>query len=196
MWFAVFLTSQLSGISAIEFDLQNPAHKSLESIARHAAKPAVMLLLKGKLKRTVLVLFCYQVHRGKILSSWWTHMCSETFGILIISQDHCLDLSGLVKQVQELWKRCLFLPRARQCTEMGSLSARNTVPDVLRWFHTEAQHRTEMVSSRQKWIFRHYCDRMSSAWRAGDRVCVRHPVLFTTNHLCKMNCPSLDDGWS
>lgn len=32
-----------------------------------------------------------------------------------ISQDQCLDLSGLVKWIQELWKRCLFLSWVRQC---------------------------------------------------------------------------------
>lgn len=69
MWFAVFLTSQHSGIPAIEFDLQNPALKSFESIGLNKAKPAVVFLLKGKLKSMVLVLFCYQVHHCKIMSS-------------------------------------------------------------------------------------------------------------------------------
>lgn len=69
MWFAVILTSQHSGISAVEFDLQNPALKSLESIALHKAKPAAVSLLRGKLKSMVLVLFCYQVHLSKIMSS-------------------------------------------------------------------------------------------------------------------------------
>lgn len=54
MLFAVFWACQHSGISAIEFDLLNPARKSLESITSHKAKSCCSFVARVKIEEWVI----------------------------------------------------------------------------------------------------------------------------------------------
>lgn len=108
MWFAAILTSQHSGISAVESDLQNPALKSLESIALHKAKPSA----KGKIKEYgigALLLPSSSQQNHELMIDHISIMKLPAFWC--IRQDQCLNLPGLAKWLQKLSRDVCSYPK-------------------------------------------------------------------------------------
>lgn len=69
-----------------------------------------------------------------------------------ISQDQCLNLSGLAKCAGTVQEMSALILSYILYVEIGSLCARNTTLEVLRWFPSEVKHRTETGHFRQKRI--------------------------------------------